>query len=90
VSLWLEIEDFLNPFLREDVMISPYPFVEAQTPQQVTELIKRDVCIGGAAQYASEQFAVPGHTVSYTTFEALCLDIMTSVVCEADLRVTAG
>ncbi len=73
MSLWLEIEDFLNPSLREDVMISPYPFVEAQTPQQVTELIKRDVRVRGGAQYASEQFVVPGHTLSYTTFEALCL-----------------
>jgi hypothetical protein len=61
-------------------MISPYPFVEAQTPQQVTELIKRDVRVGGTAQYASKQFVVPGHTVFYTIFEVLCLDIMTSVV----------
>ena len=38
MSPGLEIENFLNAVLREYVMVPPYPFVEAQTPQQVAEL----------------------------------------------------
>ncbi len=61
MSPGLEIENFLNAVLREYVMVPPYPFVEAQTPQQVAELIKWDVRIGGPTYNASEQFIIPGH-----------------------------
>lgn len=52
VSLRLKIEDFLDAVLGKDVVVPSDSFFEAQTPQQVAELIKRDVRIGGAAQDA--------------------------------------
>jgi hypothetical protein len=68
VSLGLKIEDLLNAVFRKNMMIPAYPFVEAQTAQQMTELVKRDVRIGTAPHYASEQFVVPGHTNLYNIF----------------------
>ena len=65
VSLGLEIENLLNAVFRKDMMIPSYPFVEAQTSPQMTQLVKRNIRIGAAPDYSSEQFIVPGHTILY-------------------------
>ncbi len=70
---WLEIEDFLNPVLRKDVVVPSNSFFETQPLQQVAKLVKRNICVGRAAQDAGEKLVVPGHTESYTTSAPLCL-----------------
>jgi hypothetical protein len=67
-SLGLEIENLLNAVFRKDMMIPSYPFVEAQTSQQMTQLVKRNIRVGAAPDYPSEQFVVPGHTILYNIF----------------------
>jgi hypothetical protein len=39
----------------------------------VAKLVKRNICVGRAAQDAGEKLVVPGHTESYTTSAPLCL-----------------
>ena len=75
VPPWLEIEDFLNPVLRKDVVVPSNSFFETQPLQQVAKLIKRDIRVGSAAQDAGEKLVVPGHTESYITSAPLCLTL---------------
>ena len=71
--LRLKIEDLLNIFFREDVVIPANPFLETQPPQQVAKLVKRDIRVRRATQDAREKLVILGHTEFYTTSALLCL-----------------
>ena len=55
------------------MVVSANSFPETQPPQQMAELVKRNVRVRCTAQNAGEKLVVPGHTESYTTFETVCL-----------------
>jgi hypothetical protein len=46
----LQIEDLLDPVVREDVMAATDPLLEAQAEQETPHLLKADVGVGRTAQ----------------------------------------
>ena len=56
----LQIQDFLNLFLRENVMASPDSLIKAQPSQKLAQAGEGDVCVGGSAQNLLEDLIGAG------------------------------
>lgn len=75
VPFGLKIENLLNAAPREDVVISTNTFLEAQLPQSVAELVKRNIRVGRPTQDTRQKSFVSCHSESYTTFAPFCLTV---------------
>ena len=59
--LRLQIQDFLDPGLGEDVMTAANPLVESEAAKQAAQPVERDVGIRSAAQNLDEKRVALGH-----------------------------
>src|ERR1700687_1767861 len=60
-SLRLQIQDFLNPGLGEDVMTAANPLVESEATKQAAQPVERNVGIRSAAQDLNEKRVALDH-----------------------------
>jgi hypothetical protein len=61
----LEVEDFLDVGLAEDVVTAAYAFGEAQGVKQLAELVEGDVIVGVAEEDFDEEFLLLAHVSSF-------------------------
>jgi hypothetical protein len=61
VPVSLHVNPLLNASFSKDVVASSNSFLKSKLFQQLTQLIKPDICIGRAAEYSLQQVLVFAH-----------------------------